>query len=49
LGLSFIPLSGIGSSHSLSFARYELSGLQHESYTLLLAASLGWEATWASE
>jgi hypothetical protein len=49
LGMSFIPLSGTGSSHILYFPLYELNGLQHESYTLLLAASLGWEATWAPE
>ena len=49
LGLSFIPLSGTGSSHILYVALYAVSGLQHESYTLLLAASLGWEATWAPE
>jgi hypothetical protein len=36
-------------THILYFALYEVSGLQHESYTLLLAASLGWEATWAPE
>jgi hypothetical protein len=49
LGFSFIPFSGIGSSHILYFALYEVSGFQHESYTLLLVASLGWEATWAAE
>ena len=48
-GMSFIPLSGIGSSHIFCFALYEVSGLQHEPYILLLAASLGWEATWAPE